>query len=87
MKNKSREMEVEITREITFKVIVTVEEEDDDDGCGGPSSSGNSMTGNRGSYFVATDYEIDLDSVLDAVKASVTIDDDEINESVNNFST
>jgi hypothetical protein len=86
-KSESREMEVEVTREITFKVIVTVKEEDDDDGCGGPSSTGNSMTGYRGSYFVANDYYIDLDSVLDAAKASVTIDDDEITESVNNLST
>lgn len=45
-------MKLEVTIEV--EVVVDTETEYDDDGCGSPSRSGNSMTGYRGSYPVAT---------------------------------
>ena len=73
---------VTVTREITFDVEVVVDYEYDDDGCGGPGSTGNSMTGYRGKYLSAQDFTIDRDTLVKAAEAAVTLDDDEINEAV-----
>jgi len=46
--------------EIELPYSIITDTEDDDDGCGSPSSTGNSMTGRRGSYTVCTGVECDL---------------------------
>jgi hypothetical protein len=74
---------VTVTREITFDIEVQVDYEYDDDGCGGPSSSGNSMTGYRGKYLVATNYSVDPVTLVKAAEDSITLDDDEITDAVN----
>lgn len=74
---------VSVTREITFNIEVEVEYEYDDDGCGGPSSTGNSMTGCRGKYLVATNYSVDPVTLAKAAEESITLDDDEITDAVN----
>lgn len=76
----SNKRTVTLTRTITFDVEVTLDWEHDDDGCGSPSSSGNSMTGNRGKYLTVTDYDIDMASVLAAVEHELDFECDEFND-------
>lgn len=42
-----------VTVEIDVEVEIELDEDEDDDGCGSPRSSGNSLTGRRGSTTVA----------------------------------
>jgi hypothetical protein len=70
---------ITVVREVEFEIKVVFEREYDDDGCGSPSTTGNSMTGRRGSgYWVATDYTIDTKSLLRGAELSLSMDDEDI---------
>ena len=70
---------IKVYRDIAFEVEVTLEWQEDDDGVGSPSSTGNAMTGRRGDgRWVAVDVDIDVDSLCEAAKKAVSLDDDEV---------
>jgi len=70
---------IKIYRDIAFEVEVALEWQEDDDGVGSPSSTGNAMTGRRGDgRWVAVDFDIDVDSLCEAARKSVSLDDDEV---------
>lgn len=72
---------IRVTREITFDVLVTYELEDNGDGNGGYSSTGNSMTGSTGKYYVVSSVEVDdIQSVVEQVQESINADDSEFSE-------
>jgi len=84
--SKAHKIEVEVTREITFTVEVTIEAVDDDDGCGSPSSTGNSMTGRRGTtkYVAGEIWVVDAKAVKEAAEKACDWEDSDIAEAVEN---
>lgn len=82
--SKAHKIQVEVTREITYTVEVEIELQDDDDGCGSPSSTGNSMTGRRGTArAVAKEWKVDdLLELAKAAEAAIDWEDSDIVEAV-----
>lgn len=71
-------MIVGVTRmvEVEVELAVTVVEDDDDCGCGEPSSTGNHMTGYRGSAWVADSFTLETSSgqIEEQVRAALARD-------------
>jgi len=70
------EREVEVT--LTLTVTVAFDMEEDDDGCGGPSRTGNSMTGRRGKYPVVVGCSVTPEQVAEKLSEAMSALESEV---------
>jgi len=82
-------LSIELTLDLDCELEII--EERDDDGCGSPSSTGNSMTGSRGTYAVCESVKLDMTDeeivrrVRAAFEAQVTESDASVDSEVERY--